>query len=155
MFSDAVKKLLVGWETYRSTGKTNKNDPIHDLVLYGFKGIIEEWLPNNQKWLVKGSDGQGNVIRTPWIAVMDKEITTTATQGYYVVYLFEENLKRMYLEIGFGAYQFEQRFGRGKKYFGALDSAVKDMQDSSNHLLDRLESGVKSRIQRVRQSLIH
>lgn len=153
MFSNAVKELQVGWETYRSTGKTNKNDPIHHLVLYGFKNVIEDWLPNNEQWLVKGSDGQGNVIRTPWIAVMDREITTTATQGYYVVYLFEENLKRMYLEIGFGAYQFEQRFGRGKRYFDALDSAVKDMQDSSNHLLNKLEAGVKSRIQKVKPRL--
>lgn len=153
MFSSAVKELQSGWEKYRSAGKTNKNDPIHDLVLYGFKAIIEEWLPNKEQWHVKGSDGQGNVIRTPWIAVMDREITTTATQGYYVVYLFEENLKRMYLEIGFGAYQFEQRFGRGKRYFDALDSAVKDMQDSSNHLLNKLEAGVKSRIQKVRPRL--
>lgn len=153
MFSDSVEELQKGWAAYRNTGKTNKNDPIHDLVLYGFKSVIEQWLPNKDRWIVKGSDGQGNVIRTPWVAVMDKEITTTATQGYYVVYLFEENLKRMYLEIGFGAYQFEQKFGRGRKYFDALDSAVKDMQDSSDYLLARIERGVRSRIKKVRPRL--
>lgn len=153
MFSNLVEQLREGWDTYRSTGKTNKMDPIHDLVLYGFKGVIEEWLPNQERWIVKGSDGQGNVIRTPWVAVMDREITTTATQGYYIVYLFEENLKRMYLEIGFGAYQFEQKFGRGKKYFEALDSAVKDMQDSSDYLLAKIEPGVRSRVKKTRPRL--
>lgn len=153
MFSNSVEQLQKGWDRYRNTGKTNKNDPIHELVLYGFKSVIEDWLPNLERWIIKGSDGQGNIIRTPWVAVMDRDITTTATQGYYVVYLFEENLKRMYLEIGFGAYQFEQKFGRGKRYFDALDSAVKDMQDSSDYLLAKIEPGVRSRIKKVRPRL--
>jgi hypothetical protein len=153
MFINSIRQLQSGWEGYRVGGKTNKNNPIHNLVLYEFKEIIEEWLLNKDQYLVKGSDGQGNILRTPWIAIMDREITTSATQGYYIVYLFDENLEKMYLEIGFGAYQFEQKFGRGKKYFDALDSAVKDMQDSSDHLLSKLEQNVRARIRKQRPSL--
>src|SRR5260370_40131791 len=37
--------------------------------------------------LVEGSAGAGNWAAVPWISVFDPAITTTATQGYYVVYL--------------------------------------------------------------------
>jgi len=38
--------------------------------------------------LVEGSAGQGNSAAVPWISVFDPAITTSATRGYYVVYLF-------------------------------------------------------------------
>jgi 5-methylcytosine-specific restriction protein A len=38
--------------------------------------------------IVQGSPGQGNWAAVPWIAVFDPAITTSATRGYYVVYLF-------------------------------------------------------------------
>jgi hypothetical protein len=59
----------------------------------------------------------------------------------------------MYLEIGFGAYQFEKKFGRGKKYFEALDTAVKDMQDSSYYLLNKISPILKSSIKKERPIL--
>jgi hypothetical protein len=146
MFTKSVAELQQGWEAYRSGSKTAKNHPIHKLIIYDFRGIIENWLPNKNNYLVRGSDGQGNILRTPWIAIMDKEVTTSATEGYYLVYLFNENLTKMYLEIGFGAYQFEKKFGRGKRYFDALEAAVKDMQDSSVYLLAKIEPAIRIRI---------
>lgn len=153
MFTAAIRELQAGWEDYRAGTKTDKNHPIHQLVLYKFKEIVEEWIPNKDIYLVKGSDGQGNILRTPWIAVMNKDITTSATQGYYAVFLFDEELKTMILEIGFGANQFEKKYGTGKKYFEALDAAVKDMQDSSDYLLSRIAPDVKERIRKDRPSL--
>ncbi len=38
--------------------------------------------------VVEGSPGQGNWAAVPWISVFDPAITTSATRGYYVVYLF-------------------------------------------------------------------
>src|SRR5688572_12228871 len=38
--------------------------------------------------IVQGSPGQGNWAAVPWISVFDPAITTSATRGYYVVYLF-------------------------------------------------------------------
>src|SRR5215813_6684596 len=38
--------------------------------------------------LVEGSAGAGNWAAVPWISVFDPPVTTSATQGYYVVYLF-------------------------------------------------------------------
>jgi 5-methylcytosine-specific restriction enzyme A len=38
--------------------------------------------------LVEGSAGAGNWAAVPWISMFDPAITTSATHGYYVVYLF-------------------------------------------------------------------
>src|SRR5262249_52580282 len=40
---------------------------------------------------VEGSAGAGNWAAVPWISVFDPAITTSATRGYYVVYLFHVN----------------------------------------------------------------
>ena len=41
-----------------------------------------------QGMLVEGSPGRGVWAAVPWISVFDPAITTSATRGYYVVYLF-------------------------------------------------------------------
>ena len=41
--------------------------------------------------LVEGSAGAGNWAAVPWISVFDPAITTSATRGYYLVYLFHVN----------------------------------------------------------------
>ncbi len=46
---------------------------------------------------ITGSVGQGNWATIPWIAIMDKRITETTRQGEYLVYLFSEDMKSVYL----------------------------------------------------------
>ncbi|MCY9665693.1 DUF3578 domain-containing protein [Paenibacillus alginolyticus] len=46
---------------------------------------------------ITGSVGQGNWATIPWIAIMDKRITETTRHGEYLVYLFAEDMKSVYL----------------------------------------------------------
>lgn len=48
---------------------------------------------------VQGSIGQGNWANIPWIALLDKRITTTTQHGEYVVYLFAEDMSAVYLTL--------------------------------------------------------
>ena len=52
--------------------------------------------------VVQGSPGQGNWAAVPWIAVFDPAITTTATRGYYVVYLFHAEQPLLHLSLNQG-----------------------------------------------------
>ncbi|MGE2624347.1 MrcB family domain-containing protein, partial [Escherichia coli] len=52
---------------------------------------------NDSKYIVTGSVGQGNWASIPWIAIMNKDITKSTQRGYYIVYLFSEDMKRLYL----------------------------------------------------------
>ncbi|MEC0227354.1 MrcB family domain-containing protein [Paenibacillus alba] len=51
----------------------------------------------HQDLKIQGSVGQGNWATIPWIAIMDKRITETTRQGEYLVYLFAEDMKSVYL----------------------------------------------------------
>ena len=41
---------------------------------------------------IQGSIGQGNPAEIPWICVFDLEITSSAQDGYYIVYLFKSDM---------------------------------------------------------------
>lgn len=56
----------------------------------------------NEKYHIVGSVGKGNWTTVPWLAIMNKGITTTTQQGYYIVYLYSEDMKRLYLTFAQG-----------------------------------------------------
>ena len=53
-------------------------------------------------FICKGSAGQGNWAEVPWLAVFDPLITSTATKGYYVVYLFHSTDPVVHLSLNQG-----------------------------------------------------
>ena len=133
-FNSVAQSIKKGWSAYRSNKTTDANSEIHKLILKEFPSILSDWSSNDKKYKYQGSDGQGNILAAPWVAVFNREITESASQGYYLVYLFSEDLKRLVLEIGFGATQFVKRYGSGKALYASLDSAVNSMRVNSSHL---------------------
>jgi len=61
--------------------------------------------------LVEGSAGAGNWAAVPWISVFDPAITTSATQGYYVVYLFHVSDPVVHLSLNQGTTAVREEFG--------------------------------------------
>ncbi|MDA2098746.1 DUF3578 domain-containing protein [Bacillus cereus] len=57
---------------------------------------------NHNQYVVTGSIGQGNWAAVPWLAIMNKDITTSTQRGYYIVYLFSEDMERLYLTLAQG-----------------------------------------------------
>lgn len=54
-------------------------------------------------FLVKGSPGRGTRwAEVPWLAVFDPSVTTSATRGYYLVYLFPADRERVHLSLAQG-----------------------------------------------------
>ncbi|MFC3041447.1 McrB family protein [Virgibacillus xinjiangensis] len=70
----------------------------NDLV-ESFKNLS---IIDNDKYIIKASVGQGNWAQVPWLAIMHKDITTTTQEGYYIVYLFSEDMERLYLTLAQG-----------------------------------------------------
>lgn len=71
--------------------------------MWGLLSSIEDkikaidWLPATIT--VRGSIGQGNWAKVPWIAFLDSRITNTTQKGIYVVYVFREDMKGVYLTL--------------------------------------------------------
>ncbi len=57
---------------------------------------------DHSQYVVTGSVGQGNWAAVPWLAIMNKDITTSTQRGYYIVYFFSEDMERLYLTLAQG-----------------------------------------------------
>ncbi|WP_198398983.1 MrcB family domain-containing protein [Caballeronia hypogeia] len=60
---------------------------------------------------VVASYGKGNWATIPWISLLDKRETETTQAGTYIVYLFEEGGKGLYLKLAQGVTQAQKDFG--------------------------------------------
>ncbi|MBM7079134.1 MrcB family domain-containing protein [Micromonospora humida] len=66
-------------------------------------------VPPGMKVLASGAGQSLPVV--PWIAILDSNVTTTAQEGLYVVYLFRQDLSRVYLSMNQGATQHQRNAG--------------------------------------------
>ncbi len=59
--------------------------------------------PIDGPFLVKGSPGRGSHwAAVPWIAIFDPAVTTSATRGFYLVYLFPAHREAVHLSLAQG-----------------------------------------------------
>lgn len=52
--------------------------------------------------LVRWTLGRGNWAKVPWIAILDRRLTTTTQEGVYIVLLVSEDLSRVFLTLNQG-----------------------------------------------------
>ncbi|SCL30081.1 protein of unknown function [Micromonospora pallida] len=107
---------------------------------------------------VRVSGSSQSLPLVPWIAVLDPEVTTTAQEGLYVVYLFRKDLPRVYLSMNQGATQHYQN-AQKKKEKGeedlegvtCKDLALAALREESallrKHLSDEALTGLVAAIQ--------
>ena len=82
--------------------------------------LLKEEIPNRIsstlnlsriKYKIKGSIGAGNLADIPWMCVFDQKITSTATNGYYIVFLFNAKMKGVYLSLNQGYTEYKEAYG--------------------------------------------
>jgi len=100
-----MQKLLLNiLENYKLAKLSNLTD--HELAVY-VRQQSADILANtisidSEKYKVKASVGQGQWADVLWIAVFDKSINQSATEGYYIVYLFRADMSGVYLSLNQG-----------------------------------------------------
>lgn len=101
MFFKAFNKIMNEYPLAKKKKLNNNNFASYfrsDLKnTFMNSGII-----NKDKYIVATSVGQGNWATVPWICIFDKEITTTAQKGVYIVYLLSEDCRTLYLTFNQG-----------------------------------------------------
>jgi hypothetical protein len=70
---------------------------------------------------VEESPGKGNWAETVWVSVLDRLVTETAQQGFYVVYLLRADGAGAYLSLNQGTTAILRQVGRGR-YLNTLAS---------------------------------
>jgi MrcB-like, N-terminal domain len=125
---ELITDVRAGWSSYRSLKIVSKYQDEFKLVVEEFPRELERFLPTNLPYEVQGSTGQGNITAAPWIATFDPTVTRTATQGFYLVYLFSVDLQRLYLSIAFGTTQFESYFPQVRERHAKLVAAAEHLR---------------------------
>lgn len=107
---EVMKKVLEGYEqASKEAFKDNKMSAFirHDFV----RTIFEQMNLSKERYAVTGSAGKGRWALVPWVSVFNKDITTTATRGYYIVYVFTEDMKGVYISLNQGWTYFLEKYG--------------------------------------------
>lgn len=125
---NASKVYLVDYKKYEST----PTPPRREVSGYdSYKYIVQD-LPTeiesyshkrSTKYKYQGSINTGNMAKVPWICIFDKDITVSATKGYYIVFLFRADMKGGYLSLNQGFTQYKEKFGEPKGRKKAIDKA--------------------------------
>lgn len=84
-----------------------KNEPLTEHPLGSFirteiPSSIEKLPFITDDYSVTGSVGRGNWAYVPWIAILHKKVTNSTQRGFYIVFLFSENMDSVYLTIAQG-----------------------------------------------------
>jgi len=114
MSLNAALKLLI--EEYpKATALPFKGNEVAEFIRKDIPEYVSEITSKNDRYLVEGSPGKGNWAYVPWIAVLDRFITETVQDGYYVVYLVKEDFSGIYLSLNQGVTTVQNQYGSGAK----------------------------------------
>jgi 5-methylcytosine-specific restriction protein A len=81
-----------------------------DFIRKATPSIVEEYLEDPSRYICDASPGSGNWASTPWIAIFDKLITSSAQCGYYPVYLFRNDCSGVYLSLNQGVTDIKNKY---------------------------------------------
>jgi 5-methylcytosine-specific restriction protein A len=97
--SDALARVLA---EYAEASKADfTKHPLANTIRKEIPALLTKAIGAKARGLLlKGSAGQGNWARGPWVALFNPIITQSAQTGYYVCLLFREDMEGLYLCLG-------------------------------------------------------
>lgn len=115
--SNGIQHLLRSIGQNYLTEKKNKfgGNTFGQFVRNEGKNIVQS-VVSDPKYKVTVSVGQGQWSQIPWIGIFDRELTDTAQKGYYLAYLYDSEMKSLYLTLMLGFTAFNERFRGREKY---------------------------------------
>ena len=100
--NDYFKKCFENAGMFKNAQKTSDiNSDITDIVNQKLPHLLSEYVGGNN-YITVGSVGKGLATKTPWVALLDRAITSSTREGVYIVFLFSSDYKHVYLTLNQG-----------------------------------------------------
>lgn len=110
-FRGLIERVMAEYYEARTSQEFAKN-PLGEVIRRTLPELIKKFdFIDGERFIVEGSCGKGGWASVPWIAIMNKTITTTTQEGVYVVYLFSKDMKTLYLTLNQGCMKLKKTYG--------------------------------------------
>ena len=110
----ASKIYLNDYRTFTNSPppRVVRNYQSYKLIVQDLPQLIESNSKNRAiNYKYEGSISTGNMAKIPWVCIFDTDITESATTGYYIVFLFKEDMSCVYLSLNQGFTHFKDKYG--------------------------------------------
>jgi 5-methylcytosine-specific restriction protein A len=105
---EAITGTLSGYGSAITQPLTD--NPVARLLRHDLPTAIRSII-SDDRYIIKGSPGQGQWAEVPWVSVFDRLITESAREGFYIVYLFRSDLSGVYLSLNQGVTRLQEAEG--------------------------------------------
>lgn len=102
IINECLQTCFDNSETFINADKTSDIDKkIREIITSSIPKLLKNYL-NIPEYITSGSVGKGRATKSPWIAILDSDITNTTQDGVYIVFIFSSDYKHIYLTINQG-----------------------------------------------------
>ncbi|MES2349201.1 MAG: DUF3578 domain-containing protein [Pseudomonadota bacterium] len=117
----AQNKLVPGQNTSVSL------QALREVLPAALKQMVEAAGYDASNFHIKGSAGEPNrsFAKVPWTAIFNKAICRSATKGYYIVFLFAEDMSLVTLSLNQGYTAFQERYVYPKLAYEKLQDCAR------------------------------
>ena len=125
-------------QTLLSAETTNDIDnEVQESIKNRIPRLLNDCL-SDSAYKIKGSVGAGRATKTPWIAILDKDVTVTTREGVYIVFLFSSDCQHVYITLNQGTTQPNQFGPRlGKREISKKAQEIRENLAINNDILKR------------------
>lgn len=123
-----LEKVLNEYTTVKSEDYSNHPlaDHIRNQIPVTLRKIVNDFDKEEDTKVIKGSAGISRWANVPWVSVMDERETKSVKEGMFIVYLFSEDMERLYLTLMNGVTEFKEEF--------TTSEARRKLQEKANEL---------------------
>ena len=97
---EQVLDLQAQWSATNTDAMQERGRLVREVGPTVLRGVIRE--TGADRLGTEGSNGRGNISRVPWMRVFGPEHSPSATDGWYLVYLFGVDGSKVYLSLNQG-----------------------------------------------------
>ncbi|WP_419792014.1 DUF3578 domain-containing protein [Staphylococcus chromogenes] len=133
-------KKKIWYENLKMKDDLDLKERYHNLVNNELPKFIKDSY-NLNEFKVWGSIGMGQYSEVPWVAISDKNITSTTQEGYYVVLLFHPEGEGVFLTLNQGWSKIKES-ARYYTDYSSKELAISLAKRLSQKLNTPLEQGV-------------
>ena len=126
-----IERFIRGYPIEKK--KSLANNPFANFITNEVpKNIFEIDIIKGEEYRVQGSVGKGAWAAVPWVAIYDKNITTSAQKGEYIVYLLSVYDKILYLTFNQGCTELRKEYSKIE--------TIRKLKENSNFIQEKIES---------------